>query len=344
MDEHTISDTLQEPVEAGLQGGEESLNLHEKPHLEAHTENLNEVRKPSCNKILLTQLNGTGYCFNANDYMTIRKDYRITGSFIGTNHVKGYVRKSQKLPVEFNEYEMQLLLDENIAILVSKKEAFERGADKKTEEEILTKLEERILAQGYALNEKKIQETIKNINRVMEGKRKKLIQSGVPAKDIKLSEDQVIQEMRSSMKFDRNNAQLEIPNQCLYNHEAQVVSFQGKDTLGYEIFRDIWKRGNVYVTLGGNFGGNFLIYPGDPLVFHASHVVHVLQNPVIQPLHMISKCRLTVNVNKICILAYKNSENDIRYQTVHWEGSKDKLNIASCKLKNDRSSDEDSDG
>jgi len=90
----------------------------------------------------------------------------------------------------------------------------------------------------------------------------------------------------------------------------------------------------------------FLIYPGDPLAFHASHVVHVLKEPEIHPLNLIAKCRLTVNVNKICILAYVDTAKDeIRYQTIHWEGSKDKLQTSNLKedLKQNFDTDEDSD-
>eukprot|EP01104_Vermistella_antarctica_P007241 TRINITY_DN17_c0_g1_i2.p1 TRINITY_DN17_c0_g1~~TRINITY_DN17_c0_g1_i2.p1 ORF type:complete len:244 (+),score=49.50 TRINITY_DN17_c0_g1_i2:522-1253(+) len=42
----------------------------------------------------------------------------------------------------------------------------------------------------------------------------------------------------------------------------------------YRVFVDLWSRG-YYLSPGSKFGGDFLVYPGDPLVYHAHFVIMV---------------------------------------------------------------------
>lgn len=105
-------------------------------------------------------------------------------------------------------------------------------------------------------------------------------------------------------------------------------------SLKYQVFLDLWERG-MFVTSGEAFGADFIAYPGDPMMFHASHIVIVMNGTEISKTDLITKGRLAVTVNKICIFAYsvndesmhESQESDcrpkIRYQTLHWEGCKD---------------------
>lgn len=89
-------------------------------------------------------------------------------------------------------------------------------------------------------------------------------------------------------------------------------------SLKYRVFHDLWKRGK-FVTCGDAFGADFLVYPGDPLLYHASHIVIIQPTSVIRPLELIAKVRLSVIVNKNCVFAYEESTgNTIGYQTVAW--------------------------
>ncbi|XP_048665737.1 tRNA-splicing endonuclease subunit Sen34-like [Marmota marmota marmota] len=41
--------------------------------------------------------------------------------------------------------------------------------------------------------------------------------------------------------------------------------------LRYRIYKDLWERG-FFLSAAGKFGGDFLVYPGDPLHFHAHYI------------------------------------------------------------------------
>lgn len=98
--------------------------------------------------------------------------------------------------------------------------------------------------------------------------------------------------------------------------------FPIKNLRKYLVFRDLWSKG-VYITTGDSFGCDFLTYPSDPMYFHASQVVHIVDQ--YQPndvKYLISCCRLSVSVNKQCLFAYANEDNTITYQKLTWDNPK----------------------
>lgn len=92
-------------------------------------------------------------------------------------------------------------------------------------------------------------------------------------------------------------------------------------TLKFRVFKDLWERGAT-VTSGESFGGDFLIYPGDPLYFHASHIVNVIESGTISPVALMGCGRMSVSVNKKCIFAFLDVEKDeLCYIDMSWEGN-----------------------
>lgn len=88
----------------------------------------------------------------------------------------------------------------------------------------------------------------------------------------------------------------------------------------YRVFRDLWERGK-FITNAESFGGDFLVYPGEPLYFHASHIVHVVETGQITPTFLVERARLSVMVNKFCVFAYIERDDKIAYQTIDWDGN-----------------------
>lgn len=95
------------------------------------------------------------------------------------------------------------------------------------------------------------------------------------------------------------------------------------DPFKYRVFCDLWEKGK-WITTGDTFGGDFLIYPGEPLYFHASHIIHVLSHEETEAMStkiLNTRCRLSVSVNKFCTFAYENKDTkELCYQTVQWLG------------------------
>ncbi|XP_058986354.1 tRNA-splicing endonuclease subunit Sen34-like [Musca domestica] len=285
------------------------------------------------NKISLTLLNGTGYVFEVEDYMKLRRDHHIVGSLVGTCASRGWSGSECTMPVELTPWETCLLVEQGLAVLVSKKTSLLREENEQERKHYQEQLEQRISQQEEALKDEKLKQSEGNIEKILAGKRKKLLKQGVPEKDIKLDPQEILNEIRQSIKFERKNALLDIPCAHPEPHDACIVTFPDSDTsLKYLVFRDLWSRGK-YVTCGDAFGADFLIYPGDPLQYHASHVVVLLENGSMKALELVANVRLSVMVNKLCVVAYFDNEGDkdgggkdrkIAYQTITWMGDKDK--------------------
>ena len=158
--------------------------------------------------------------------------------------------------------------------------------------------------------------------------------------DIQLNATELLTEIRDGIQFDRKNALVDIPcghteNHCKYISfslidwfflicfctfltAANLVNYSASnDSLKYLVFRDLWRRGK-FVTCGDAFGADFLLYPGDPLIYHASHIVVLLNSSKIKPLDMITKVRLSVTINKLCFFCDLDDEcGPLNYAASH---------------------------
>lgn len=94
--------------------------------------------------------------------------------------------------------------------------------------------------------------------------------------------------------------------------------------LEYRVFKDLWQKGK-YITAGDTFGGDFLVYPGDPMYCHASHIIHCVggggdDGPAIPTNRLVAYGRLSVLVNKSCVFVYVGSNDELCYQSMEWMG------------------------
>ncbi|XP_029922431.1 tRNA-splicing endonuclease subunit Sen34 isoform X2 [Myripristis murdjan] len=93
----------------------------------------------------------------------------------------------------------------------------------------------------------------------------------------------------------------------------------------YRVFRDLRGRG-FYLTSAGKFGGDFLVYPGDPLRFHAHFIaVCVSLDEAVSLLDVLAVARLGSNVKKTVLLCSpaagaSDDQPDVVYTSLQWSG------------------------
>lgn len=139
--------------------------------------------------------------------------------------------------------------------------------------------------------------------------------------EINISPEDIIAEERQKLPdVTEATAITQIPTQHPFASSSNTEIQLPVDTSAhYRVYRDLWNKG-FFITEGDTFGGDFLLYPGDPIYFHASHIVHILDSPAIPSKKIACNCRLSVNVNKTCLYAYFNPETDkIFYQSIKWK-------------------------
>ncbi|GAA5966331.1 hypothetical protein JCM3765_005260 [Sporobolomyces pararoseus] len=78
-----------------------------------------------------------------------------------------------------------------------------------------------------------------------------------------------------------------------------------------KVFEDLWRKG-FYMGIGLRFGGDFLVYPGDPLRYHSHFTLTVLSTSVttIMPLDLVAYGRLATAVKKAHLLASWDEQAD----------------------------------
>ncbi|XP_053177527.1 tRNA-splicing endonuclease subunit Sen34 [Scomber japonicus] len=88
----------------------------------------------------------------------------------------------------------------------------------------------------------------------------------------------------------------------------------------YQVFIDLRGRG-FYLTSAGKFGGDFLVYPGDPLRFHAHFIaVCVSLDESVCLLDVLAIARLGSNVKKTVLLCSPGAGGGVAYTSLQWSG------------------------
>ncbi|KAF8590484.1 tRNA-intron endonuclease catalytic domain-like protein [Ramaria rubella] len=88
------------------------------------------------------------------------------------------------------------------------------------------------------------------------------------------------------------------------------------------VFRDLWGKGH-FLGSGIKFGGNFLVYPGDPLRYHSHFVASVLPSPssIIRPMEIVAHGRLGTATKKSHLLCgWDESTDEVSYLSIEWAG------------------------
>lgn len=135
------------------------------------------------------------------------------------------------------------------------------------------------------------------------------------------------------------NTYSQIPTQHPFEVSSEALKDISIDNVKkYKIFEDLWMKG-FFITTGNSFGGDFLVYPGDPNFYHASQIIRVVDKDEELDLKiLISSARLSVSVKKKCMFAYVNEDDSVTYQELAWDNPK--LNQL-YQIFNDRSQSDD---
>lgn len=81
------------------------------------------------------------------------------------------------------------------------------------------------------------------------------------------------------------------------------------------MYKDLWRRGFT-LTSGLKYGGDYLVYLGDPALVHSHYLAVVL--PWQQPIKsLLSLCRVGSKVAK-SILLCSVKDDIVHYQTIQW--------------------------
>lgn len=249
--------------------------------------------------------NGEIFTYTVGDWAKLRKQYRIIGEIVGsTTHIPS-------LPVKIIPEEVILLVEKGM-VSVCEITNFNNSDLEKHE---IKEFEDSLL-QHEIVEYKKIRRA--QLENVID----KIVEKRLKAGDSS-SREEILNEELEKSTVTKNNMIWPILMQPLniakldkrYIHIDDVLKLTTK--LKCAVYRDLWERG-YYITQGDKFGGDFLVYFGDPLCHHAIFIVRCVKpEERIMPTEIVAFGRLGTSVKKRAVLA--SVVNDVvSYVTINW--------------------------
>ncbi|KAJ0178307.1 hypothetical protein K1T71_006130 [Dendrolimus kikuchii] len=272
--------------------------------------------------------NGKAYVWNSADWYILRKSHRICGALIGS--LPSFPRQNDflGLPMALLPEESALLVEKGICKLFELPGLLKKPLDleKQNIKDLEQKIEEE---QSEALKKRKIEQLSHKIDIIVAGKKQKLLSKGIA--DVELDKNTLLQEEINKLpEIASAHLLVHLPTEEYMHREKNEVGIgvlkpsvlEGEGTARYTIFKDLWEKG-FHITDGSKFGSHYLLYPGDPVKFHATYMVQCVYDETtpFQPTNLVAFGRLSVAVNKLAVIAFFNIYGRVDYQTIQWHDS-----------------------
>ncbi|XP_043937576.1 tRNA-splicing endonuclease subunit Sen34 isoform X2 [Protopterus annectens] len=152
-----------------------------------------------------------------------------------------------------------------------------------------------------------------------------------PSSEANTSILQELENLESRFNFPQDTMMVQIPTARRGAGKLETVDWnipsdhwpypgQQNHETRYRVLRDLWNKG-YYISAGNKFGGDFLVYPGDPLRFHAHYIAVCCPYKKRIPVYsLIAMGRLGTNVKKTLLLCSVDSNGDVTYTSLQWTG------------------------
>ncbi|GFW67173.1 tRNA-splicing endonuclease subunit Sen34 [Trichonephila clavipes] len=141
---------------------------------------------------------------------------------------------------------------------------------------------------------------------------------------INIDKDAVIaEELAKVPDVNKEFSMVQFFTESLWKQETTSAKFKfpksKKEKLRYAVYKNLWEK-NYYITAGLKFGGDFLVYEGDPLKYHALFIVVCLTHAQrFQGYDLVVYGRLGHQVKKTVALASRDDRGGIEYISLSWE-------------------------
>ncbi|XP_063798855.1 tRNA-splicing endonuclease subunit Sen34 isoform X2 [Pseudophryne corroboree] len=305
-------------------------------------------------RILIHLLKGNAFVWNVEDARKIREQHGVVGNLVGALVRKPRQNTRLGLPLQLLPEEARLLVEIGAATLVCSR--LQESAPPKhdglpmditnisttvDEEDSKTNAEAyaQFLHDSYeeqrqlALQEKR--RTLESLaEHIAEGRSKRKRQRG-EQEELGGSSSQgpikEVQNLEKTIHFPEEAMMVQIPTAQTHLGNVEEVdvhqvssdwpySGQKNHEMRYKVFRDLWQKG-FFLTSGSKFGGDFLVYPADPMRFHAHYIAICFpQAEEIALSDIITVGRLGTNVKKTVLLCSSNQEGSVTYTSLQWSG------------------------
>lgn len=313
-------------------------------HMELRTQEDDSVHGTAeHSKIRIHLQQGKAFLWRAEDARKIREEHGLVGNLVGALARKPRQNTRLGLPLQLLPEEARLLVEigaarlvhhcladqepsvvgTDVSIDVDEKESYKKCLHNSFEEQ-----------RKLALQDKKCK-LVGLSERIAEGrsksKRPRVAQEEEPMESSSQGPIKELLNLEQTFHFPKEAMMVQIPTAQLRLGNEKAVNIQEVSSewpypgqknheARYKVFRDLWQKG-YYLTSGGKFGGDFLVYPGDPMRFHAHYIaICSPQDKDIALSDIITAGRLGTNVKKTVLLCSANQDGQVTYTSLQWSG------------------------
>ncbi|KAK7014996.1 tRNA-splicing endonuclease subunit Sen34 [Favolaschia claudopus] len=293
--------------------------------------------------IHLRVANKKAFVWDVEDIATLRSKHRICGVLTGTLPHLSQQNLFLGVPLVLLPEEVVLLVENEIAVLLDDPKAHIqpsvielqkwRVKEKELQQLQLSKVTTALgtspmMMSEEAIRKRKEREAKKKAAAAAAAAAQLEILLSVPSKDpaSATSADTQVTVIipASSRSFDWYNDSASIYRTIDSAKAAEIWEYPSTlhERAKCGVFRGLWEQG-MYMGGGIKFGGDYLVYPGDPLRYHAHFSATVLESPTssLTPMEIVAHGRLgTVTKKSHLLCGWDDTKKEASFLSIEWAG------------------------
>lgn len=325
----------------------ETQNSNESTTEEGMPTSSSEVACDEIRKVQVTVNHGRGYVWDLRDVWHLWRNCRVVGSLVGTLPRHPHQSSTLGLPLSLLPEEVTLLVEEGLGETVRYKEMEEKPSQ--TLKDIFSECRERCYKEQVKEAARQRREQVKRMaDKILEGKRKKFLMKQKKEKKeqvlngseqktkqvndgieevFTLTKEEVIQEEEGKLQPLPQHLQVvevftchPLLDQLTSEHCPWPYPTTKEERVKSKVFHDLWCQG-FYLTSGIKFGGDFLVYAGDPHLHHAHAIVRCVGEQQLHPggkFDLVAATRVAASTKKTFVLATLDNSEQVLYRSYHW--------------------------
>ena len=275
---------------------------------------------------------GGGLIWTAEEYRIVRQRHRIVGALLGS--LPGYRQQdaTRGLPVLLSAEEMHVLVTNDWARVIRrrKKQRKEEEEEEDEEEATLTTRKDETTMRQMERDQAKMRALKASKRSRWGGAKKKQKATTTTTKKKKRDEEEGHDDEKSDAIIvdweqvlgkssavvlpltSETDARLDedVPEKDDAGERGVLSQMSKIDRYKCAVFKDLHEKGFT-MTSAAKFGGDYLAYPGDPMLFHAYFTVRVLERgEKMTPLSCSSVTRMAHAARKNVVFAFCGEEGE----------------------------------
>lgn len=291
-------------------------------------------------KVQVTVTHGQGYVWDPQDVWQLWRHHRVVGTLVGSLPRHPHQSNTLGLPLKLLPEEVTLLLEKGLGETVRYKEMEERPSQA-LKDTFNNQRENCYKEQVEEAARQRIDQVKRMAGKILEGKRKKFLMKqkskekangngqetkGSETETFNLTVEEIIKEEEERLQpLPPQHQLVEVftihpllnyltPEPCHWPYpNTQHERVKAK------AFSDLWHQG-LYLTSGIKFGGDFLVYSGNPHLYHAHAIVRCVagNQPQLEGCDLVSATRVAAATKKTFVLATLGHNGGVIYRSYHW--------------------------